>query len=404
MSFWGDDFGGRERKGWFAERRQRRKWEGRNWLLPSVITLVMALSVMFMLLPFFIDREEEGSRAVAVPVLAPAKDGILDFNKRLIQVADLVKPAVVSVINHPEELEDGADGADAEMFGLGSGVIFEQKGDRARIVTNQHVIEGGAEYEVVLSSGERRKAKLIGEDVFTDLAVLEIDAKGITRFASFGDSDQLEAGESVVAIGNPLGISYSQTITAGIVSSLRTKVPVFFGVDGQIDWEVEMIQTDAAINRGNSGGALVNLNGEVIGINSMKVTDFGVEGLGFAIPINEASLVIDSLIEHGKVKRPFIGVSSRNLSYYEDDRNELGLPDDVEEGAFVISAEGPAKKAGLKSGDVIVQFDNAAIDSTLALRKYLYEQKEIGDTVEVVFYRGEERLTVTVELGEREEE
>lgn len=402
MGFWGDEFKG-ERSHQGDRPRALKSDNVRHYVLPGLVTLVMALVVVFMLLPFFMDRDEADMLRAAQPASGSVQDKLLDDSQRRIQIANEVKPTVVSVINYPEKLS-AKEKAKTTRYGLGSGVIFNISGNKALVVTNQHVIADGAELEVVLTSGETRKARLVGEDLFSDLAVLEIDKKGVERVARFGDSDLLEEGQSVMAIGNPLGISFSQTITAGIISSLRTPVPVFFGYDGQVDWEVELIQTDAAINRGNSGGALVNLDGEVIGINSMKVSDFGVEGLGFAIPSNDAVEIIRSLVEHGRVKRPFIGIASRDLSLYAADREELVLPDDVEEGAFVLTVEGPASKAGLKTGDVIVQFDDTPIDSTLALRKYLYEHKAAGDQVKVTFYRGKEKLEVTVELVERKEE
>lgn len=402
MVFWGDEFQG--------ERRSRRAGSQGNpsghiryVVRSAVVTLLMVLVVAFILLPFFMDREASQRFPAAEPVSGSVQEELAGDSQRRIQIANEVKPTVVSVINYPEKLS-AKEKARTTRYGLGSGIIFHIAGNKALVVTNQHVIADGAELEVVLTSGETRQARLVGEDIFSDLAVLEIDKKGVERVAKFGDSDLLEEGQSVVAIGNPLGISYSQTITAGIISSLRTPVPVFFGYGGQVDWEVELIQTDAAINRGNSGGALVNLSGEVIGINSMKVADYGVEGLGFAIPSNDALKIIQSLVEHGKVRRPFIGIASRDLSLYAADRDELDIPDAVEDGAFVLSAEGPAGKAGLRTGDVIVQFDETSIDSTLALRKYLYEHKAIGDSIKVTFYRGQEKLEVYVELAERVEE
>jgi len=400
MSFWGDDFFERRKTGRTSSRRGA-AWGGRHWFLPSLLTFVLVVFIAVMLLPFVMGQDHARTPQLAIPVLA--QDAIQDYNRRIIQVVDQVTPTVVSVINHPVPLEADKDGADADYFGLGSGIIFAISKERALVVTNHHVIDGGAGFEVVLANGERRPAELIGSDRFTDLAVMSIAGKGITHVATFGDSDLLEKGESVIAIGNPLGISYSQTITAGIISSLRTPVQISLAQDGQIDWEVEFIQTDAAINRGNSGGALVNLKGEVIGINSMKVSDFGVEGLGFAIPINEAIEVMQSLLKYGKVKRPFIGVATQDLSLYRDSREHLKLPDDVEQGVIIISAEGPAAEAGLKTGDVIVKLDDNEIDSMLALRKYLYMDKAIGDVVEVTFYRENKRKTVDLKLVEREE-
>jgi serine protease Do len=186
----------------------------------------------------------------------------------------------------------------------------------------------------------------------------------------------------------------------GIISSPHRLVPVT--VEGYMDWEMDFIQTDAAINQGNSGGALVNLDGQVIGINSMKVSFTGVEGLGFAIPINEAKPVIESLIQFGKVKRVFVGINHQDLQSYSEGTEVLNLPKGVTRGIIVMEAQGPAKKAGLKGKDVIVEMDGMTIDSSLTMRKYLYSKKKIGDDVEIVFYRDGNKMRVTLKLAEKE--
>jgi serine protease Do len=326
-----------------------------------------------------------------------------NFEERIVAAAAKMMPVVVSVINKQEGLEPGIP---LERR-LGSGVIFAKENNDAYIFTNNHVIEGSDEIEVVMTDGAKRIAELVGRDPISDLAVLRIDAKGITSVAEFGDSDKLRVGQTVIAIGNPLGLGYSQTFTRGIVSSMNRTVPVSLNQDGIYDWEQEVIQTDAAINEGNSGGALIDLNGYVVGINSMKVADTGVEGLGFAIPINSAIPTLRSLVEHGKVLRPYIGVYTLDLEMYltreEGERTDLRLPDDVKEGVVVLEAVGPALEGGLRANDVIVKLDDQPIASTLQLRKYLYGKKAIGDELKVTFYRGGELHTTIVMLEEMRE-
>ncbi|MNC34609.1 Serine protease Do-like HtrA [compost metagenome] len=167
-----------------------------------------------------------------------------------------------------------------------------------------------------------------------------------------------------------------------------------------------MIQTNAAINEGNSGGALVDLNGNLIGINTMKISDTGVEGLGFAIPVNEAMVVVNDLMTHGKVVRPYLGVYTLDLDnpYTDltgDQRKELKLPDDVQDGALVLEAHGPAKKAGLILNDLIVAFDDTPIHSTRELRKYLYDHKQVGDIMEVSYYRDGQKFETKVDLTDK---
>jgi serine protease Do len=418
MSFWSnDEFGGLNEPG---RKRLRNLYNGgksNTWNTFAtkrigflILTPLLLLVVGWLfILPFFLNHANSGG--ISIMTASAVGKGSSSFNENVILAADRVKPAVVSVINFSKqgeaqdtqgqaEPEQGTQMPEEQMFGLGSGIIFRIEGKKAFVVTNEHVIEGAGTLEVVLTDGERRKAKLIGADRVTDLAVLQMDSKDIQTVAKFGDSDRLKAGESAIAIGNPLGLGYSQTITAGIISVPLRTVPVSLNRDGQMDWEVDLIQTDAAINRGNSGGALVNLDGSVIGINSLKVTDFGVEGLGFAIPSNQAIPIIDSLMEFGKVKRPFIGVSTTDLSSYMGGTETLKLPDDVKQGVIVLEATGPAGEAGMLTGDLIVQLDNRKISTTLELRKYLYLEKKIGDQVEVGFYRESRRGSVIMTLVE----
>ncbi len=411
MSFWSnDDFGGPSEPGRKQRSMRFESWKPRSFtarVIGFVILALMLLLAVFWLfvLPFLLNNENSsGIRIVGSSTEGRGSSG---FNERVILAADRVKPTVVSVISlvakdKVEGTQEVEVEKDQEMFGLGSGIIFRVEGKKAFIVTNEHVIEGASSIEVVLADGDRRKAKLIGTDRVTDLAVLQINSKDIRKTATFGDSDLLKAGESAIAIGNPLGLGYSQTITAGIISVPLRTVPVSLNRDGQMDWEVDLIQTDAAINRGNSGGALVNLDGSVIGINNLKVTDFGVEGLGFAIPINDAIPIIESLLEFGRVKRPFMGVATADLSSYLEGTETLKLPDGVEQGVIILEASGPAGEAGMKTGDLITHLDGREVGTTLALRKYLYLEKKIGEEVEVDFYREGKAGTVILTLMERE--
>lgn len=317
---------------------------------------------------------------------------------RVVEAGNKVGPAVVSVISQVKS----EDAEASQGYGLGSGVIFQIEGNKARIVTNNHVVEGGTEYEVILANKERRKATLVGRDPFTDLAVLEIDAKNMKAFAEFGDSDKLKAGQTAIAIGNPLGMDFAQTLTKGIISAPIRIVPTTIGKEGGSGtaWEMNVIQTDAPINQGNSGGPLVSLEGKVIGINSMKIVESGVEGLGFAIPINEAKPILEALIKDHKVKRPYMGISPADLQAFSDGNEVLKLPKEVTKGIIVANASGPAKDAGLAANDVIIELDGKAIMSSFELRKYLFDHKKIGDSLVVTYYRGDKKDEVTVKLGE----
>lgn len=275
-------------------------------------------------------------------------------------------------------------------------------GNRAFIVTNYHVIEGAEKLEVTLADGTKVPAKVRGGDIWTDLAVLEIDGSHVKKVAEFGDSSALKQGEPVIAIGNPLGLEFSGSVTEGIVSGLERTVPVDIDQDGVEDWQAEVIQTDAAINPGNSGGALINLAGQVVGINSMKISQEAVEGIGFSIPINYAEPIINSLEKYGKIQRPAMGVTLRNVNeisaYHQQET--LKLPSNVKDGVMIeqVLPNSPADKAGLKELDVIVQLDDQKIHDILGLRKYLYNNKKTGDTITVKFYREGKLKTTTVKL------
>ncbi|HZG74528.1 MAG TPA: trypsin-like peptidase domain-containing protein [Paenibacillus sp.] len=327
---------------------------------------------------------------------------------RLVSVEDIVqriKPTIVSVLSSQTFSFDGEEETE-QQTGIGSGIVYKREGNAAWIVTNHHVIEGASSLEVVSADGKRMTGTVVGSDPLTDLAVLKIDARELAAVAEFGDSDALAEGEGVVALGHPYGLGFSPTVTSGIISSLHRIIPISLAMDGTIDWEMELLQTDAAINHGNSGGALVNQAGQVIGINSMKVAESGVEGLGFAIPSNLAVPIIAELEQYGKVRRPYLGVATVDLDQYrvtDEEEEVVELPEGVEEGVIVLEAYGPASEAGLRTNDVIVALDGRPIDSTLALRKYLYANKKIGDAIRVDYYRDGKKDSVTAQLTETPE-
>ncbi|MFJ7754268.1 S1C family serine protease [Peribacillus muralis] len=280
--------------------------------------------------------------------------------------------------------------------GTGSGVIYKKDNGKAYIITNNHVIEGAKEVEISLYDGQKATAAVVGADALTDLAVLTIDASKAPDGIKFGNSDSMRPGEEVLAIGNPLGLDFSRSVTQGIVSATGRSISVDTS-DGA--WTLDVIQTDAAINPGNSGGALINTAGEVIGINSLKISESGVEGLGFAIPSNDVIPIVTELIEKGKITRPYLGVSLASIEelpqYYLQD-----VPEAAKAGVMITSIEAgsAADKGGLKQQDIIMELDGTKISTAAELRKYLYTDKKIGDKVKVKVYRGKAEKTVTITL------
>jgi len=272
------------------------------------------------------------------------------------------------------------------MIGLGSGFIIDKSGI---IVTNNHVIEGADEITVILSNQKEFIATLLGRDPKADLAVLKIDpgAKSLTS-VSWGDSDLMRVGDWSIAIGNPLGLG--GTVTAGIISAISRDI-------GNGPY-VKFLQTDASINRGNSGGPLFNVTGEVIGINSAIISQTGGSiGLGFAIPSNSAKKIIQQLKEFGRTKRGWLGVQIQPVS--KDFAESLGLAD--QKGAFVssVNPKGPSKKAGIEAGDVILRFNNIEIEKMTDLPRVVAES-DVGSTASVEVWRKNKLIIIEVKLGE----
>ncbi|MDT2846287.1 S1C family serine protease [Enterococcus thailandicus] len=331
---------------------------------------------------------------------------------------DKVQGAVVSVINLQNQnqssefgqlfgqQEQSSSDEALEAYSEGSGVIYKKDGDSAYIVTNNHVVDGQQGLEVLLKDGSKVKAELIGTDAYSDLAVLKISADKVDTVASFGDSESLKVGEPAIAIGSPLGSAYANSVTSGIVSSLNRQVTSTNESNETVN--INAIQTDAAINPGNSGGPLVNIEGQVIGINSSKIastsessSDVNVEGMGFAIPSNDVVNVINQLEKDGKVTRPALGITMVDLSAVSTQQQEqvLKIPTSVTNGVIVtnVQAATPAEKAGLKQYDVITKIDDTEVSSGVELQTALYKKK-VGDSVKVTYYRGSEEKTATVEL------
>lgn len=320
---------------------------------------------------------------------------LVDYSGTGISVAEKVQPSIVGIkveytVNSIFSLQQGTASAE------GSGIIISEDG---YIVTNNHVINSSSSSSYY-SIGEASKvsvylyndsteyeAKVIGTDELTDLAVIKIEKTGL-KAAELGDSDTVKVGEFSMAIGNPLGMKSS--VTGGIISAVNREVT---DNDGKV---FNLIQTDAAINSGNSGGALVNSKGEVIGINTLKVSATGVEGMGFAIPINSAKPIFEQLIQYNKVKRPYIGISGRDLDENTAKRNNLVV------GVYVANVEefSAAEKAGIKIGDVIVKANGQEIKTMNELNE-LKNKHNIGDTMTITVNREGKEKDLTIVLQEQ---
>ena len=323
-------------------------------------------------------KEEQPAAAVQQEVkLSGAR------NTPVVVAAQKVGPAVVGITNKAY-VRDFFNRVQLTERGTGSGVIYDKSG---LIATNNHVVEGAQEIIVSLTDGRSVKGRVLGADAATDLAVVKIDVDEDLPVAKFGDSS------TAIAIGNPLGLEFRGSVTVGVISALNRSIELG-------DRKFNLIQTDAAINPGNSGGALVNADGEVVGINSAKVAVSGVEGIGFAIPVNSAKPILDELAQHGRIARPYIGASLID----KDISARYGFDLDLHGGIFVmkIVTGGPVYNAGMRPGDIILTFDGAKVETVPELRTKLAEKK-VGDTVAIVVLRAGIERTLQVTLQEMPE-
>jgi serine protease Do len=323
------------------------------------------------------------------------------YSKPASSVADMVQEsskAIVGVVNFQDSRDQFQGTTGNVEKGTGSGVIYKEDKSGAYIITNNHVIEGANEVEVSLFNGKKTKAEIIGADALTDLAVLRIKSSYASNTVSLGDSSKLRPGDQVIAIGNPLGLDLSRTVTEGIVSATGRTVPV---QTSQGEWELNVIQTDAAINPGNSGGALFNTQGKVVGINSLKITQNGAEGLGFAIPSNDVSPIVNELIEKGKVIRPYVGVGLSNLEEIPQIYLQT-LPAAVKKGVVVTNVDpvSAAAKAGIQAKDVIVSINGHSISSSSDFRKYLYTKANQQKQIVLAIYRDGKKVTTTLQVAD----
>lgn len=307
-----------------------------------------------------------------------------------VDVVDAVAAAVVTVINEQANPNAADTSSDLVPAGAGTGFVIDELG---HIVTNNHVVAGGERFEVIFADGQSRPATLNGADPVSDLAVIQVEGE-LPATVSFGDSSALRVGETVIAIGSPLG-TFSNTVTEGIVSALNRDFP-------DAPTYTNLIQHDAAINPGNSGGPLFNLSGEVVGVNTLGIPQSSngqpIQGLFFAIPSNTVKTIIDKLIRDGEVVYPYMGVTAAAVT------SQLVAQLDLRVNAGAIVADvvpgGPAAAAGIEPNDVITAIDGTEIDVTTSLTEVLFKHQP-GETVTVSVQRGDQRLDLEITLGER---
>lgn len=326
------------------------------------------------------------------------------------EAVDKVKNAVVSVITYSDSSNQGLfekeENSDSQISSEGSGVIYKKEGKYAYLVTNTHVINGAKKVDILLADGNKVPGEVVGSDVYSDIAVVRISADKAKAVAEFGDSNQLTVGETAIAIGSPLGTDYANSVTQGIISSQGRNVKL--KADNGQNISTRALQTDAAINPGNSGGPLINIQGQVIGITSSKISNnrqTSVEGMGFAIPANDVVNIIKQLEEKGKVVRPALGIQMMDLSNLStSDLSQLKLPEKISGGVLVRSTlENMPASDKLQRYDVITKIDDTDIESTADLQSALYSH-QINDTIKVTFYRDGKQQTTSIKLTKSTED
>ena len=350
------------------------------YVLSIIIAIFIGIIVTVLAFKFIPGTKEIVNRTV--------KDVSIEETNTIKESIAKIKDAVVVI----ESYKNG------QKFSQGSGFVYKKEDKKGYILTNHHVIEGADEIKVVNNNDQSVTAKLLGSDELSDLAVLSIDEDAVMDVATFGSSEKVEVGDTVFTVGTPLGNEYKGTVTKGILSGKNRLVSVDTTTGGSV---MEVLQTDAAMNPGNSGGPLVNINGEVIGVNSLKLVEDEIEGMGFAIPIELVQSELESLEQGKEIVRPKLGVEFTDLSNsYLLYRSGIMIDKDIKQGIVVVtvSKDTPASDAGLQAGDVITEMDGTKVESTSHFRYLLYKHK-VGDTVNIKYIRDGKTEEVKLHLN-----
>ena len=320
-------------------------------------------------------------------------------NNVTISETDTIKSAIKKIYDAVVLVETYKNNT---LYSTGTGFVYKQDDNKGYVLTNHHVIEKGTNYKITLITGEEVDATILGSDEYSDIAVLSIPKEAVIQVAQLGESTNTEIGDTVFAVGSPMGKEYMGTVTKGILSGKNRTVTLTSSSNSQM---MEVLQTDAAINPGNSGGPLLNINGEVIGVNSMKLVKDEIEGMGFAIPMEMVTSILDKLETGKKIERPLIGIEMADInnSFYLY-RQGIIIPQNVEKGVVVVKVNDnfPAQKAGLQKGDIILSINNTDISDT-AHFKYLLYKYNIGDKITLKYYHDEKILETTITLDQKVE-
>ena len=349
-------------------------------VVTALITTAIVLSMFYL---FYINKAGTSGKLEFVKNVNITETGIADSVEKIVD-------SVVVVENYKN----------GKLISTGTGFVFKKDNKTSYILTNSHVVESGTEYNVIFTNNERVKATLVGNDTYSDVAVLSVDSSKVISVATLGSSESLRVGDTSFTVGAPLDASaYSWTVTRGIISGKNRKVEVS---SASSSFVMNVLQTDAPINSGNSGGPLCNVNGEVIGITNMKISNTTVEGMGFAIPIENAVTKAEQIISGDSYEYPYLGIQMLDITdaYSLYQYYDLIKSSGVSSGVLVASIEkgSPASKAKFETNDIITKIDGNEVKNLAYLRYYLYQHK-VGDTIKVTVYRDGKTKELSVTLG-----
>lgn len=361
--------------------------------VPIFIILVIVVSLISGSLGAYFILSTLGTNTTTTSGGITKSNAILTETNSIASAVEKVYDAVVVV-----EVYD----KNKNMMSTGTGFVYKKLDGKVYLMTNNHVISGGENIKVLFTDGTELEAEVIGSDTYSDIAVIAVKDSNKIVSATMGESSKTKVGDTLFTVGSPEGSDYAGTVTKGILSAKDRLVAVALENTQTSDYYMQVLQTDAAINPGNSGGPICNINGEVIGITNMKLVDDKVEGMGFAIPIEEALKVVEILETDGKITRPKLGVSVSTISnrfelYYQ---SGILVPNDIETGLVIVSVEKntPAELAGLKKGDIIIKLAGTKINDLADFRYELYKHNP-GDEIEITYIRDNKETTTKIKLN-----
>lgn len=361
--------------------------------VPILIVLVIVVSLISGSLGAYFILSTLGTNTTTTSGGITKSNAILTETNSIASAVEKVYDAVVVV-----EVYD----KNKNMISTGTGFAYKKLDGKVYLMTNNHVISGGENIKVLFTDGTELEAEVTGSDTYSDIAVIAVKDSNKIVSATMGESSKTKVGDTLFTVGSPEGSDYAGTVTKGILSAKDRLVAVALENTQTSDYYMQVLQTDAAINPGNSGGPICNINGEVIGITNMKLVDDKVEGMGFAIPIEEALKVVEILETDGKITRPKLGVSVSTISnrfelYYQ---SGILVPNDIETGLVIVSVEKntPAELAGLKKGDIIIKLAGTKINDLADFRYELYKHNP-GDEIEITYIRDNKETTTKIKLN-----